>query len=145
VNGFIDHLYTPFGTSSNYSATANLHNPQITTASANPFPACCVVIIRSLATASNSRDSSASRAQVFSSQTPVKNSLSRLNCLQDNSSARTTQKHAVSNSTSIVARRFIAAGTCLSSRCLETSLVYLLISRSLHSNGSAHYNILHII
>jgi hypothetical protein len=32
------------------------------------FPGCCVFISRSLATASNNGDSSASRAQVFSSQ-----------------------------------------------------------------------------
>jgi hypothetical protein len=31
VNGFIDHLYTRLGISSIYSATANLHNSQITT------------------------------------------------------------------------------------------------------------------
>jgi hypothetical protein len=60
-------------TTSNYSATADLHNSQITTASAKPFPACCVFTIRSLATASNSGDSSASRAQVLPSPTPVQN------------------------------------------------------------------------
>jgi hypothetical protein len=32
--GFIDHLYTPLGTTSNYSATANLHTLQITAARA---------------------------------------------------------------------------------------------------------------
>jgi hypothetical protein len=40
VNGFTDHLYTRLGTTSNYSATANLHNSQITTASAKPLPPC---------------------------------------------------------------------------------------------------------
>jgi hypothetical protein len=40
-------------------------------------------------------------------------------------------ENTVFNSTSIVARRFVAVGTCLLSRCLETALVYLLISRSL--------------
>jgi hypothetical protein len=73
VNGFIDHLYTPLGTTSNYSATANLHNSQITTAPAKPFLSCCVFISRSLTTASNSGDSSASRAQVLSSHTSVQN------------------------------------------------------------------------
>jgi hypothetical protein len=34
---FIGHLYTRLGTTSNYSATANLHNSQITTAPAKPF------------------------------------------------------------------------------------------------------------
>jgi hypothetical protein len=37
VNGFIDHLYTSLGTTSNYSATVNLHNSQITAALAKPF------------------------------------------------------------------------------------------------------------
>jgi hypothetical protein len=54
-----------------YSATANHLNSQITTATTKPFPACCVVISRSLKTASNSGDSSASRAQILSSHTPV--------------------------------------------------------------------------
>jgi hypothetical protein len=40
VSGFTDHLYTQLGTTSNYSAIANLQNSQITTASAKPFPAC---------------------------------------------------------------------------------------------------------
>jgi hypothetical protein len=54
VNEFIDHLYTSLGTTSNYSATANLHYSQITTALAKPLIACCVLTSRSLATASNS-------------------------------------------------------------------------------------------
>jgi hypothetical protein len=58
--GFIAHLYTQLGTTGNYSATANLHNLQITTEPAKTFPACCVFTSRSLVTASNSRDSSAS-------------------------------------------------------------------------------------
>jgi hypothetical protein len=76
VNEFIDNLYTGLGTTSNYSATANLHYSQITTAPAKPFPACYVFTSRFLATASNSGDSSALRAQILSSQTPVQNSLS---------------------------------------------------------------------
>jgi hypothetical protein len=35
--GFIDHLYTQLGTTSNYSAIANLHTLQITTAFAKPL------------------------------------------------------------------------------------------------------------
>jgi hypothetical protein len=42
VNGFIDHLDTRINTTSNYSATIILHNLQITTAPAKPFPACCL-------------------------------------------------------------------------------------------------------
>jgi hypothetical protein len=38
MNEFIDHLYSPSRTTSNYSATANLHNLQITTAPAKSFP-----------------------------------------------------------------------------------------------------------
>jgi hypothetical protein len=43
------------------------------------FPACCVFTSRSLATAANSGDPSASRAQVLSSQPPVHNWLSSYN------------------------------------------------------------------
>jgi hypothetical protein len=64
--GFIDQLYITLGTTSNYIAIANLHNSQITTAPAKFFPACCVFIIRSLATASNNGNSSVSRAQILS-------------------------------------------------------------------------------
>jgi hypothetical protein len=52
--GFIDHLYTPLGTTSNYSAIANLHNSQFTTEPAMPFIACCVLTSHFLTTASNS-------------------------------------------------------------------------------------------
>jgi hypothetical protein len=57
VNAFIHHLYTGLGTASNYSATVNLHNSQITTTHAKPFPAWCVFTSRSLVSASNSGDS----------------------------------------------------------------------------------------
>jgi hypothetical protein len=53
VNGFIGHLYTPLGTTSNYSAIADLHILQITTALAKPFPA-RRIFSRSLATDSKS-------------------------------------------------------------------------------------------
>jgi hypothetical protein len=36
VNGFIDYLYTRLGTTSNYSAIADLHILRITTAHAQP-------------------------------------------------------------------------------------------------------------
>jgi hypothetical protein len=54
------------------------------------FSSFCVFISRSLATAYNSGDSSASRARILSSQTPVQNWLRRSTYLQDNSLARTT-------------------------------------------------------
>jgi hypothetical protein len=71
---FIDHLYTPLGTTSNYSAWlistihSSLEHPL------SLFPACCAFNNRSLATASNSGDYSASRAQDLLSQRLVKDS-----------------------------------------------------------------------
>jgi hypothetical protein len=56
--GFIHHLFTQLGTTSNYSTILNLHTLQITTAHAKSFPACCVFTSRSLVTAPNSGDSS---------------------------------------------------------------------------------------
>jgi hypothetical protein len=88
VNRYTDHLYKRLGTTNNYSATSDLHNSQITTAPAKHFSACCAFTSRPLATVSNSGDSSASRAQVLSSQTPVqKYQLTKL--LTYNISART--------------------------------------------------------
>jgi hypothetical protein len=68
------NLYTLLRTTGNSSATSNLHTSKLTTAAAKPFRACCVFISLSLATASNSGESSASRPQVFLSQPPVQNS-----------------------------------------------------------------------
>jgi hypothetical protein len=90
---------------------------------------------------SNSGDSSASHDEVLSSQTPIQNWLHHPNCLSYNSSTQTTQKHPIFNSTSVVAQKFVAAGTCLPSCCLETSLVYSPLSWSWHSNSSKYYNI----
>jgi hypothetical protein len=42
-----------------------------------------------------------------------------------------------SKSISSITRRFVAVGTYLQGRCLETGLVYLLISRSSNSNCSS--------
>jgi hypothetical protein len=63
MTGFIDHLYTKLGTTSNYSDIANLNTLQTTTASAKPFPACCVNS-RSMTMAFNSGDYLASLVQV---------------------------------------------------------------------------------
>jgi hypothetical protein len=67
MNGFIDHFpYTRLVTTSSYSSTANLQNSQITTSSAKPlcfhqpFPG----------NGFKSGDSSASRTQALSSQSP---------------------------------------------------------------------------
>jgi hypothetical protein len=58
--GFIDLLYTPLRTTSNYSDTFNLNNSQITISSDKPFLACWVFTSHTLATGSSSGDSSAS-------------------------------------------------------------------------------------
>jgi hypothetical protein len=73
VNGFINHFNISLENTSNYSATSNIHNSQIITVPAKLFPACLVLTSFSLATASNSGDSSAPCAQVLSSQAPVQN------------------------------------------------------------------------
>jgi hypothetical protein len=70
-DGFIVHLYTSLGTTSTYN---NLHNSHITAAPAESFPACCVFTGCSQAMASNTGSSSASHAQVLSSQPPMQNS-----------------------------------------------------------------------
>jgi hypothetical protein len=179
-------LLTPLGTTSYYSATADLHTSQFTTAPAKPFPACCVLTCRSLVTASNSGGSSASRAQILLPQPPVQNScqspqsqlptansgtlnpilccncqLSRchvfsvflnsstLDCylkkLSQSFGCRFSTdsvipsaglgsslysfgvdptENTVSNNFSIVACVFVAAGTCLPSRCLAMDVSY---------------------
>jgi hypothetical protein len=96
--GFIDFFSTRLGTTSNYSAIANLHTLQITTAPAKPFPACCVFTSHSLVTDSNSGHSSRAHALserrlpsscLFSWQTPVQNWLGCPICLPYNPFART--------------------------------------------------------
>jgi hypothetical protein len=73
---FGEWLYWPFGTTSDYSVIVNLYNSLITTVPAKPFFQPAVSFIsRSLATASKSEDSSASSAQVLSSQPPVQSSI----------------------------------------------------------------------
>jgi hypothetical protein len=58
-----------------------------------------------------------------------------------NTSARTTQKTSFLYCCTIVVLVSVATtGTCLPCRCLETALVYLPISRSLHSNVSTRYH-----
>jgi hypothetical protein len=99
IDGVLDwilHLltiYTQLVNVSNYSTIVNIHNSQITTAPAKLFQACCVFTSRSLAAAFISGDSSASRSQVLSSQTPVQKRVNSLS-LAYNISTRTTQKTA---------------------------------------------------
>jgi hypothetical protein len=67
-------LLTPLGITSNCSAIANLCTLQITTAPAKALPV-CVSSSRSLVTASNNGDTSASRSQVSPSSTLTQNCL----------------------------------------------------------------------
>jgi hypothetical protein len=57
--GFIDLLYTQLGTTSNFSAIANLDTLQIITARDKSFPVCCGSFSHSLVPASDSGDSPA--------------------------------------------------------------------------------------
>jgi hypothetical protein len=139
ANGFIDHVYTRIGTTSSYSATAYLHNSQITTASARPFQAFCVFISSSLTTASNSRDSSASRAHSLRYRTHLSTDSNwlltgspQLSSLQPLCMDRV--ENIVSNSNSIVVFLFVAAGTCLPTSCLDRGCITPLFIRILHSN-----------
>jgi hypothetical protein len=66
--GWILDLFTQLGITLNYSAITDPHILEFTTALAKPFLACCVFNNRSLATASNSGNFLASRAQVLLSQ-----------------------------------------------------------------------------
>jgi hypothetical protein len=67
--GFIDHFNVRLVTIFNYSASADFHTLQITTAHAKGCQSAAVSTGRSLKIASNSGDSSTD--QVFSSQTPL--------------------------------------------------------------------------
>jgi hypothetical protein len=83
--------YTQLGTTSNYSAIANLHTSQITTATAKPFLVCCTFISLYLATASNSADSSA-WLRLYLHSHPFRNQLNSLLQLSCEFSARTAQQ-----------------------------------------------------
>jgi hypothetical protein len=134
IIGFTDNLQVI--TTNNYNTIADFHTLQITTAYAKSFPACSVFTRRFLVTASNSGYSSASGLKTFLNGTEL--FFLHLSSSEPLSTERV--ENTVSNNTSIVTCVSVAAGTCLPSCCLETALVYLLTSRSLHSNGSTRYN-----
>jgi hypothetical protein len=131
--GFIDHLYIQLGTTSNYSATPDLHTLQITTAHAKTFPACCVFNSRFLVTASNSGDSSSSCAQFIPSTFQYRTNFQL--------------------STELIApflffiiprrgphRQHHGLPVCLRNRC-RGDVFTLFVSRSMPSNGSVNHNI----
>jgi hypothetical protein len=119
VNGFIYYLHTRLGTTSTYNAIADLHTLQITATPAKPFPDSCIFTSHSLATASINGDSSASRAEVPSSQPPLQNSTEfiALTFLVITSRHVPQRKHR----SPTVAFVSVDAGTCLPSCCPETA------------------------
>jgi hypothetical protein len=122
VNGFNDHLYT-------YNSELQLITVPLLISTIHKSPQHLLNLFQpavfsshSLATASNSGDSSASHTYALSSQPPMQNCLTL--SLAYNISAQTTQKHLVYNSNSIVACISVAVGMCLLSCCSETVLVF---------------------
>jgi hypothetical protein len=110
-------MYTRLGTTRNYSVIADIHSLQIIRV--HPFTDCCVFISRSLATSSNSGDSSASHAQVVNSQPPVQNSTEFIapTVVVITSRYRPHRKHHAH----VIDCVSVAAGTCLPSCCPETA------------------------
>jgi hypothetical protein len=127
VNEFIEHLYARLVNRSNYSATANLHNAQITTAPAKPFPLSC-----SLATASTTVEI----LQLYP-LTPFSTGHHLTNKLSSKLLSMTTLRHGSRRKHS----SSIGVQACSSRRCLPTVAArttkntYLLLLRALPSNG----------
>jgi hypothetical protein len=134
---FIDHLYKRFvsTSTSNYTATSNLHNSQNTKEQLSPLPAFPSQQFRRV----KILQLHALKSSVLKLPCRTGNWLGSPSCLQDNSLARTSQKHRLFNSTSIIVRRFVVLGTCLPSCYLESVLAYLPIMRLFHGNGLTHY------
>jgi hypothetical protein len=139
--GFIDHFNTQLVITRKYSSLTNFNTLQFTRAHTKSFAAYGVFTRHFLIMVSNNGYSSASglKFSLNGSSFPTELFLLQLSlqllCTDQ-------VENTVSNSTSIVACVSVAAGMCLLSLCLETSVVYLLISRSLHSNDSMCYNII---
>jgi hypothetical protein len=110
-------IYCPLRTTSHGSATADHKSPQHPLNLFQP-----VFTSRSTTTASNSWNSAASRAQVLSSQPQVQKCLWSVPCLYHPGTDHT--ENTPFPTVTIVACVFVAAGTCLSSRCPETVFVY---------------------
>jgi hypothetical protein len=118
-----------------YSATADLHTLQTTAANTKSSPAYSVFISRSLATAPN-RFFSYPRSVPSFTDTGTELPLNWLCPLL------ITSQHGPRRNTPFPTVLLLSPrGTCLPSRCLEMAVVYFLISRSLHSNGSTRHNI----
>jgi hypothetical protein len=146
--GFIDHLCTQHGTTSNYSAMGNFHTLQFTTAHHKSFPACCVFTSLSLVMASNSEVSSASALESSLNESSVQMTLFfRLSHRTKlfYSSARPRRQHTAHSHMPTV-----SAEMCLQSRslavvvysyllricCLATDIVPLSVSWPFPRNES---------
>jgi hypothetical protein len=133
---------------------ANLRNSQITTAPAKPFPACCVLISRSLATVSSNES-----LQLHS----LKSSLHSLSYKTELCPLLITSRHEPHRKhiSFIILSRLIVVNICLPRRCVamaavrttESTVPLLLrervyrdvaetgsFSRSLPNNGSTPYS-----
>jgi hypothetical protein len=138
---FINNCNTQFVITKNYSAMANFHILQFIRTHAK-VSVCCVFSGRVLVTASNNGYSFASRLKPTLNGGSLPTELFLLQLSSVKYLCMDRVENTVSSSTSILAFLSFAAGTCLASRCLETAVVYLFISQSLHSNRSTRYKIL---
>jgi hypothetical protein len=140
--GFIDHLYTQLGTTSNYIATANLHASQIITKHTKSFAACCVVTSRSWQLLLTVEILQLHALRFYLHSLHCRTKLSSLCLLLIISRHEPHRKHR----SPIVVFVSVAAGTCLQSRFLETDtartteitvllLLRVCMLRALLSNG----------
>jgi hypothetical protein len=146
---FIDQLQR---VTSNCNNISNLHNLQVTTVGATSS-VCCVFTSRSLVTASNSGDSSASAFTSLLSEEYL-----TTHCTELNSKVvpLITPRHGPTENAALLLllqslpwenvclrRRYsvTAAYTCSLRICCPATDVSLFVSRSLSSNGTTRYNI----
>jgi hypothetical protein len=101
--GFIYHLYTRLGTTSNYSAIADFHTLQIFSNRSVCTSGCLVIASNNASGLKSSLNGGFLPTDHFSSQISAQDSLGCPNFLPYHSSARTTAENTVSNSNCIVA------------------------------------------
>jgi hypothetical protein len=156
VNKFIDHLhYSELQIITALSLISTLYkSPQHLI---SLFPGCCVSKSRSLAMASNSRDASASCAQVLSSQPPMHNWI--LNRWPTTNYSTISSQPRLQNSTELVAPSLffltphcdntispvscitIAEGMCLPIHSLGSGCITPLFIHLLHINDCPGHSI----
>jgi hypothetical protein len=111
--GFIDHFSSQLLITRNYSAISDFYSLPVTPEHAKSFPACSAFTTRFLITASNKAYSSTSGFRSSLNGGFLPTAYSCASCPPYNPSARTTIENPFYNSTSVVARRFVAVETCL--------------------------------